>query len=374
MGGLFPPFNFYIMSATVAAAAIGAAATLGGTAANIYSTNKTNKVNERIARQNREWQTSEREAEQQWQLDQWNRENAYNTPENQRQLLEDAGYSPLAYLNGGIGSGEAGNLSSAPSAPSASLPQMYNPGPDIQRGISDASMQFLQWKSMQLAEKKIDNESRQTDADVNYKFALTKTENECLQGRVDVLGAQFRWTEAKTDRDMQETKLAAQKIVESETEVKKMLQFIEESKVNVSLKEFQKFAAQEKLPHEVKLLVQEWLMQTQSREWIVKGLKANYYGKATENKMANDYYNLGADNGSKMSYFHSDLDSNSRQLYGRTKNPFLYNVDNAMESVDKVIEPAVSCLRGFMMYSVGRSTLSKMPNSQRNPIGFNVGM
>lgn len=57
-----------------------------------------NEWNAQQASINREWQTSERDAQNQWTLEQWYRENEYNSPAAQRARLEEAGYNP--YMNG----------------------------------------------------------------------------------------------------------------------------------------------------------------------------------------------------------------------------------------------------------------------------------
>ena len=53
-----------------------------------------NEFNSREAALSRDWQTSERYSQNQWTLQQWNRENEYNTPLAQRQRMEAAGFNP----------------------------------------------------------------------------------------------------------------------------------------------------------------------------------------------------------------------------------------------------------------------------------------
>lgn len=72
-----------------------------------------NEFNASEALKNRNFQTSEREASQQWNLDQWNRENAYNDPTAQRARMEAAGFNPY---NMNIDSGSA-STSGAQSSP-----------------------------------------------------------------------------------------------------------------------------------------------------------------------------------------------------------------------------------------------------------------
>jgi hypothetical protein len=62
---------------------------------------------------NRDFQTSEREASQQWNLDQWNRENAYNDPSAQRARMEAAGFNPYN-MNIDVGSASTSGAQSSP--------------------------------------------------------------------------------------------------------------------------------------------------------------------------------------------------------------------------------------------------------------------
>lgn len=72
-----------------------------------------NEFNASEALKNREFQTSEREASQQWNLDQWNRENAYNDPSSQRARMEAAGFNPYN-MNIDAGSASTSGAQSSP--------------------------------------------------------------------------------------------------------------------------------------------------------------------------------------------------------------------------------------------------------------------
>lgn len=83
-----------------------------------------NEFNASEALKNRNFQTSEREASQQWNLDQWNRENAYNDPSAQRARMEAAGFNPYN-MNIDAGSGSTSGAQSVPgSGSSASASQV----------------------------------------------------------------------------------------------------------------------------------------------------------------------------------------------------------------------------------------------------------
>lgn len=72
-----------------------------------------NEFNASEALKNRDFQTSEREASQQWNLDQWNRENAYNDPSAQRARMEAAGFNPYN-MNIDVGSASTSGAQSSP--------------------------------------------------------------------------------------------------------------------------------------------------------------------------------------------------------------------------------------------------------------------
>lgn len=123
--------------------------------------NDTNKIN------NRETNDANKQLaaqQNQWNIDQWNRENAYNSPSAQVQRYLDAGVNPLAAMSSGsIGSGNAANLQSAPLAnqvppPPAVGATMQSPvlNPDMLSSAFDILL-----KGRQLA-----NDTKKTDIDV----------------------------------------------------------------------------------------------------------------------------------------------------------------------------------------------------------------
>lgn len=94
-------------------AAIGAGAALAGAAGNMFATGSMNK-------KTRQWNEQMYETQKADNLDFWNQNNAYNSPEQQMQRLQSAGLNPnLVYGNGAVA-----NSSSAPETPHA-MP--YNP-------------------------------------------------------------------------------------------------------------------------------------------------------------------------------------------------------------------------------------------------------
>lgn len=68
---------------------------------NLKINQMNNEFNAREAAKNREFQTSERESQNVWNLEQWNRENEYNSASAQRKRLQEAGLNPYLMMNGG---------------------------------------------------------------------------------------------------------------------------------------------------------------------------------------------------------------------------------------------------------------------------------
>ena len=104
----------------------GAATGLIGNAANVYMQNRQNEENQRLAEQNN-----------QWNIDQWNRANEYNTPANQMKRLRDAG------LNTSLMYGSPTNVAiSSPQADTSNKGQ--SPKVDFNSIVSNAQQMMLQ--------------------------------------------------------------------------------------------------------------------------------------------------------------------------------------------------------------------------------------
>lgn len=96
-------------------------------------------------------------------IDNWNRQNAYNTPENQRKLYEAAGLNPaLLYSGGASGVSGAGSIDATPSAsmPGASFNAA---GPEIQ---GDLVSRFLALRDAKATIDLKESQARENDSKV----------------------------------------------------------------------------------------------------------------------------------------------------------------------------------------------------------------
>lgn len=125
-----------LIGISAGSAALSAGSSIAGNAMNKHSVDRTNETNMQIAQMNNEW--SEKMMEKQmayntemnqtqfnqakelqdiqndFQSEMWNKTNEYNSPENQRKRLEQAGLNPYIMMSGGsAGTATAMNGSSA---------------------------------------------------------------------------------------------------------------------------------------------------------------------------------------------------------------------------------------------------------------------
>lgn len=122
LDNLFPlnlECNFAIIPAV-----IGAIGAVAGSAISSASNSSANRKNQSINQMNNEFNAREAEKAREFQLDMWNKQNAYNTPANQRKLRSEAGYNP--YFGFDESTGTAGSVGSTSQA-SAAQPLQVNP-------------------------------------------------------------------------------------------------------------------------------------------------------------------------------------------------------------------------------------------------------
>lgn len=196
-------------------AAITGGAALAGQVAGAVSQGNQNKKNRAFTREMWDKQNAVNDAN-------WLRDNAYNSPANQRKLLEEGGYNPaLMYDQGGFQS------ASSPAAPTASTPNTkandYDGGA-VMSAYYNAQMAPAQLDNLKSA---TENASRMADADVILKGAQTgalltdtnqKTE---LFGRVkEAMDATIANTKQNTSHSITSQNLTADQRVKLQEDIK----------------------------------------------------------------------------------------------------------------------------------------------------------
>lgn len=137
----------------------------------------------------RDWSEEMMAKANQWNLDQWNRENEYNLPVNQKARLLAAGINPDLAMQGASSVGQAGSSPSSASAPSpaspsgASAPSLNLQRPDFGTGfaqLSSAVNSYFENKQRSTVTEGygLDNALKAAYGDRAYQLSLGKTEAE----------------------------------------------------------------------------------------------------------------------------------------------------------------------------------------------------
>lgn len=192
------------MDPTVLGSIITAGAGLGSTAVSGIASGKMNrksiKYNKWALREQQKFQSEQSQLGRdwseemmgqanQWNLDQWNRENEYNLPVNQKARLLAAGINPALAMQGASSVGQAGSSPSSASAPSPASPSgasalpLNLQRPDYGTGFAQISSAVNSYfdnkqKSVLTEGYGLDNALKASYGDRAAQLALGKTEAE----------------------------------------------------------------------------------------------------------------------------------------------------------------------------------------------------
>lgn len=192
------------MDPTVLGSIITAGAGLGSTAVSGIASGKMNrksikynkwalreqqKFQSEQAQLGRDWSEEMMGQANQWNLDQWNRENEYNLPVNQKARLLAAGINPALAMQGASSVGQAGSSPSSASAPSPASPSgasalpLNLQRPDYGTGFAQISSAVNSYfdnkqKSVLTEGYGLDNALKASYGDRAAQLALGKTEAE----------------------------------------------------------------------------------------------------------------------------------------------------------------------------------------------------
>lgn len=366
-------------AAALTAAGIQAAATGGS----IAVSGKMNKKAVREQRRNREWATKEREAQNAWNLEQWNRTNEYNSPAAQMQRLKDAGISPSAFLNNGSASMVAASTPDGSADPGVTTPQMWNPSSDVGNLISQIGQGYIQFQQLENDKKRVENETRSSKADADYKYGLLKTEDLLRENKFMLGGAQFELTKEQVGKTKDERRLLAENITKTQHEIEQIDQYREYLGAQTSLASWERYAREKKLPLELKEAgARMCLMRTQAadikqsfghRMNLLKKqgtlLESQNYGQYLSNQEEYSYFKSG--NWKRDMNNRSDiLEEQKLQTRGGTYSKFGYSVIRGSNIVTNFLQPFVQAWSGYTNYlGAKKMQFQMMPKSSPNPQG-----
>ena len=138
--------------------------------ASLQATRETNAANLKLAQYQNDWNVA-----------QWNRQNAYNTPQAQRQRYEEAGINPYFAL-GNISSGQAESLLSADMSKQQSGAEAFNMkaqgAQQLGASIANASSQFFNTQYQQEQTKALQIQNTENLLSMNKRVQGLEYDNQ----------------------------------------------------------------------------------------------------------------------------------------------------------------------------------------------------
>lgn len=210
---------------------VSAGASLGSSLYNIFTQNSRNKAAAREQRleneRNRNFQREMAELSYQRNIEQWHRENAYNSPVEQRKRLQEAGLNADLFYGGG-----PGNMLSADS------PQMSTPSGGgspasgaVGRGIPEFDTLAVERARAEIANIKANTEKTESESSLNE--AELRYVDELLQGKCESQRVSIALNQSQIRLNDDQRKLLAKQVDKLTVDMDAVNQSISESKQKV---------------------------------------------------------------------------------------------------------------------------------------------
>lgn len=145
---------------------------LAGTAVQAFQNASNRRFEQEEAQKQRDWNEAMSAKQNAWNLEQWNRENEYNTPAAQLQRMRDAGLNPLYYGLDGNSAGASPTAAQPLGYDRASIPNMDNP---MAFGL-DSALKLAQVSNVQADTERKQAETQVTSAKLPYEVDLLKSQ------------------------------------------------------------------------------------------------------------------------------------------------------------------------------------------------------
>lgn len=174
--------------------AVGGLLGIGG---NLISSDMNYKASKNLASLNHNYILDQMKVQNQYNIDAFNRENAYNSPLAQRQRNLQAGINPN-FIDGGtpVASDQSSAVSgSAPGATSSPI--------DLLNGVAQIANVFAQTKNINADTKLKENQAHQTSIDNEYRRQYNESLIEQVNASKDLSREQVRVLDSKLDVEIQ---------------------------------------------------------------------------------------------------------------------------------------------------------------------------
>ena len=366
------------------AAIITGAASTAASGISAATAGKTNARGSRLAHRQHEWAVQDAKMQREWALEDWNRNAEYNSPAAVLQRYADAGISPMAAINEGVGT-QAPQTASPNAVAMPSAPHFVNPLGDMPQIMNAASGVINSIYQNRRAIAEVENIQTDTEKKLQETEILrsqAKYADQLNEGQVNFLGARIDLTKAQTKESQEQVKLIAKTIAEKEQQIINLKQICEERSVDISLKQFELYARKINLPLQRKLMCSQIILNMQHAATVKALRPLQIVGQKASNRNANldaDMKQAYYSGGSKNSFWYRNQNADTvfkenqadkanyeaQITKGQVKSDFLYAYDRGIDSVAKTVDAFSGVVKGFMMYQMGKSQM--MPKSSPNP-------
>lgn len=196
---------------------VSAGASLGSSLFNIFTQNSRNKAAAREQRleneRNRNFQREMAELAFQRNIEQWNRENEYNSPVEQRKRLQAAGLNADLFYGGG-----AGNMMSADSPIMSSPSGGGAPASGaVGRGIPEFDSLAIERARAEIENIKADTVKKESEGELTAK--QVQYADDLLRGQVDAQNILIRFNESQINLTEDQRKVLAKDIEKLDVEI-----------------------------------------------------------------------------------------------------------------------------------------------------------
>lgn len=218
--------------------AIGFASSIAGN----FASNKN--IDTQIAAQkdenqkNRDWNLNLAKQQNQWNIDQWNRENAYNTPAAQMARYKAAGLNPdLIYGQQNL-SAASPEMTAGEGSQPTDVSNLAN-----KRTIGDIAAQASQTRLTNAQAKLAESQAKKTDSDTEGQNITNAWLPDLLKGDVDVKSADVRQKLSAAGLNDKQIEVATEQIKVMQQSVKESQKKIEDLQSQMENRTFQQVQA-----------------------------------------------------------------------------------------------------------------------------------
>ena len=255
-----------------------------GSSMSARSQRRANEMNLKINQMNNEFNAKEAEKARAFQLDMWNKENAYNTPAAQRERMQQAGYN--AYMNP-ADAGSASGMSSTTAASAASPAVMqatdFSSLGDIGVNLAQELKMFSEKKGQDIRNFSLKDylqaEIDKMKGDTNWRnLSPAAIRFNIMHGleaaKIGMEGLKEQWTNQKWTNNLLRANVANSLLdAEGKTVINKYLDQQQQSDLNV------------KAAHYEELILRGQLHVREARESLSREIL--YYARANGQKISN---------------------------------------------------------------------------------------